>query len=76
MIVEDGPKRASRDVPKMGRIKFAAIEGMKAKKNPKKQYLIWMRSNPNEVLKDLIRNNIPTDIKEMKYIAKIIWPTP
>jgi hypothetical protein len=40
MIVEEGPKRASRDVPKMGRIKFAAIEGMKAKKIPKKQYLI------------------------------------
>jgi hypothetical protein len=66
IIVEEGPRRLNRDVPNRGSIKLKVIAGMKVRSIPKKQYLIWLRANPIDFLKDLIRKKIPPDIKTMK----------
>jgi hypothetical protein len=41
--VDEGPKLLNRDVPICGRIRFSVMAGMKVRKIPKKQYLIWVR---------------------------------
>jgi hypothetical protein len=66
MIVEEGPKRLNRDVPNRGSIKLKLIAGMKVKNIPRKQYLIWLRANPVDFLKDLVKKKIPPDIKTIK----------
>jgi len=66
MSVQEGPNWLNFDVPKDGRIKFKVIAGKKVKKIPKKQYLIWIRANPIEVLKDFIKKKIPPIINKMK----------
>jgi hypothetical protein len=46
--VDEGPKLLNRDVPICGRIRFSVMAGMKVRKIPKKQYLIWVRCSPTD----------------------------
>lgn len=62
MIVEQGPKCPNLEVPDKGRTKLNVIAGIKVRKIPRKQYLIWIRSNPMEFLKDVTKKNMPPEI--------------
>jgi hypothetical protein len=65
-MVAVGPRWLSFDVPNNGKIRFKVIAGIVVKKVPKKQYLIWIRSNPIDFLNDINRKNIPVAIEEIK----------
>ena len=62
IIVEEGPKLLNLDVPKVGKIRFAAMARTEEISIPRKEYLIWRRSNPIEFLYDFIIKNKPPDI--------------
>jgi len=74
--VEEGPNWLNREVPNDGRIKFAMIDGINVRNIPKKQYVIWIRSNPFDFLNDFIRKSIPANMKRMKYIPKYLCAKP
>ena len=66
MMVEEGPMLLNLEVPNKGRIRFNAMAGMVVINVPKKQYLIWIRSNPIEFWNDRIKKKIPPDIIKTK----------
>jgi len=59
IIVDEGPKLLSLDVPKKGKMKFAVNAEMEDMNIPRKQYLICIRSSPTEFLYDISKKNNP-----------------
>jgi hypothetical protein len=71
MIVEDGPTLLNLDVPKRGKTRFAVMPEMEDMNIPRKQYLIWRRSNPTEFLYDFIKKNSAVNMVINTYAPKI-----